>query len=131
MTDGRDENNPGTGPGSVRTLADVQAALKATGATVFPIALGTKVDSKVLQQLADLSGGRALLPQDVTQLAGEFQRVVEDLRRRYIVGYTSTNGEHDGKWRSVRIVVKSGSKGRCSEPRGVSGAHSVNRPQLF
>ena len=110
MTDGRDENNPGTGPGSVRTLADVQTALKATGATVFPIGLGTKVDGKVLLQLAEASGGRALLPQDVSQLAGEFQRVVEDLGRRYIVGYTSTNGDHDGKWRSVRIVVRTAPK---------------------
>ena len=107
MTDGRDENNPGTAPGSVRTFGDVQTALKATGATVFPIALGTKVDVKVLQQLADVSGGRALMSQDASQLEREFLKVLQDLRRRYIVGYTSTNGEHDGKWRAVRISVKS------------------------
>jgi VWFA-related protein len=103
MTDGRDENNPGTGPGSIRKLADVLELLKETGATVFPIGLGTKVDADMLQNLADLSGGRALLPQDVSTLGAEFQRVVEDLRRRYVVGYTSTNGERDGKWRKVEI----------------------------
>ena len=46
------------------------------------------------------------MPQDVSTLGDEFQRVVEDLRRRYIVGYTSTNGERDGKWREVEIRVK-------------------------
>ena len=106
MSDGRDEDNPGTGPGSVRRLSDVLDALKQTGAVVFPIGLGTKVDAPMLEKLAELSGGRALMPQDVSTLGDEFQRVVEDLRRRYIVGYTSTNGERDGKWREVEIRVK-------------------------
>ena len=106
MSDGRDEDNPGTGPGSVRRFSDVLDALKQTGAVVFPIGLGTKVDAPTLQKLADLSGGRALMPQDVSTLGEEFQRVVEDLRRRYLVGYTSTNGERDGKWREVEIRVK-------------------------
>ena len=107
MTDGRDENNPGTAPGSIHTLADVRRRLKDSGTTMFAIGLGTKVDSAALRELAGLSGGRALLPQDVSELADEFQRVVEDLRRRYVVGYTSTNGAHDGRWRDVAIRLKS------------------------
>jgi len=107
MTDGRDENNPGTAPGSTRTMPDVLQQLKESGATVFTIGLGTKVDVEPLRQFAEQSGGRMLLPQDVTQLGGEFQRVVEDLRRRYVIGYTSTNGERNGKWRKVDIRLKS------------------------
>jgi Ca-activated chloride channel homolog len=107
MTDGRDENNPGTAPGSTHTLGDVKRQLKENGATMFTIGLGTKVDAAPLQQLADLSGGRALLPQDVSELGSEFQRVVEDLRRRYVVGYTSTNGQRNGEWRNVSITLKS------------------------
>jgi VWFA-related protein len=107
MTDGRDEDNPGTGPGSVRKFDDVLAELKDTGATVFSIGLGTKVDRGPIQEFADRSGGLALFPTDVTELAGQFQRIVEDLRRRYVVGYTSTSAQHDGKWRDVDIRVKS------------------------
>jgi Ca-activated chloride channel homolog len=107
MTDGRDENNPGTGPGSTRTLNDALKDLKESGATVFTIGLGTKIDGSSLQQLATLSGGRALFPQDVSQLRVEFQRVVEDLRRRYVVGFTSSHVEHDGAWREVRIRLRS------------------------
>jgi Ca-activated chloride channel homolog len=107
MTDGRDENNPGTAPGSTHTLNDVKRQLKENGTTMFAIGLGTKVDVAPLQELADLSGGRALLPQDVSELGNEFQRVVEDLRRRYVVGYTSTNGERNGQWRNVSISLKS------------------------
>jgi len=107
MTDGRDENNPGTAPGSTRTMPEVLAQLKDSGATVFTIGLGTKVDVEPLRKFAEQSGGRMLLPQDVTQLGDEFQRVVEDLRRRYVISYTSTNGERNGKWRKVDIRLKS------------------------
>ena len=107
MTDGRDENNPGTAPGSRHTLAEVRSQLKDSGATMFAIGLGTKVDAAPLQDLAGLTGGRALLSPDVSTLEQEFQRVVEDLRRRYVVSYTSTNGARDGHWRNVRIGLKS------------------------
>ena len=107
MTDGRDENNPGTAPGSTHTLGDVLEQLKHSGVTVFGLGLGTKVDASSLSRMADASGGRTLLPQDVWHLNDEFQRVVEDLRRRYLVGYTSTNGAHDGTWRKVEIRLKS------------------------
>ena len=107
MTDGRDENNPGTAPGSTHTMPEVLQKLKESGATVFTIGLGKKVDVEPLRQLADASGGRMLLPEDVSQLPQEFGRVVEDLRRRYTVSYTSTNGERDGQWRKVEIRLKS------------------------
>jgi Ca-activated chloride channel homolog len=106
MTDGRDEDNPGTAPGSVRTFADVLKQQQETRATVFPIGLGTQVDAALLQQLADVSGGRAFFPETVEELGREYDRVIEDLRRRYVVGYTSTLMERDGRWRNVEIRVK-------------------------
>ena len=108
MTDGRDENNPGTGPGSVRTFDDVLRHLRENaGAAIFGIGLGTKVDNGPLERLAELSGGQALFPSDVAELEGEFRRVSEDLRRRYVVGYTSSHIQRDGSWREVVVRVKS------------------------
>jgi Ca-activated chloride channel homolog len=107
MTDGRDENNAGNGPGSSRSFDDVLKHLKESGTAVFAIGLGTKVDSEPLTRLAELSGGRALFPTDVSQLGAEFARVVEDLSRRYLVGYTSSHVQHDGGWREVQIRLKS------------------------
>jgi Ca-activated chloride channel family protein len=107
MTDGRDENNPGTAPGSVHRFDDVVKYAKESGATIFAIGLGTNVDRERLQQLAEISGGQALFPEDVTELDAQYRRVVEDLRRRYLVGYTSTHMERDGSWRKVDIRVKS------------------------
>ena len=104
LTDGRDENNPGTAPGSEHTLDDVLRLQKTVGATVFGIGLGTKVDRDVLQRLAEDSGGEAYFPLEVSELAAQYDRVVENLRRRYVLGYGSTNTEHNGGWRRVEIM---------------------------
>ena len=106
LTDGRDEDNPGTGPGSQHTLDEVLQLLKSGGAIMFPIGLGTKVDRQVLERFAQESGGEALFPTDVTTLSDQFKRVVENLRRRFVVGYTSTNSSHDGAWRTVEIRTR-------------------------
>jgi VWFA-related protein len=107
LTDGRDENNPGTGPGSVRNLDDVLALAKETDAAIYSIGLGTKVDRAPLERLALLSGGQAYFPVDVAGLKEQYRRIVENLRRRYVVSYTSTNIARNGAWRDVRIRPKS------------------------
>jgi VWFA-related protein len=103
LTDGRDENSPGTAPGSVRTLQEVAGLVKEVGAPVFGIGLGAKVDRITLEYLAQVSGGESYFPEDVSTLAAEYRRVLEDLRRRYVIRYTSTNGKYDGSWRSVEV----------------------------
>jgi VWFA-related protein len=105
VTDGRDENNPGTAPGSRRTLEEVLDQIKGTDTAVYAIGLGPKVDREGLQRVATASGGRAYFPSDVTLLAEEYRRVIEDLRRRYVVTYTSTNAKRDGSWRMVSITT--------------------------
>ena len=107
MTDGRDENNPGTGPGSVRQFKDVAGLIKETGALMFGIGLGVNVDQEPLRNIAALSGGRAFFPTDVSELSAQYRRVVDDLRRRYVLGYTSSHIQHDGAWRDVDIRIKS------------------------
>ena len=106
VTDGRDENSPGTGPGSSRTLAEVLSQIGETETTVYAIGLGPRVDRESLQQIADNSGGAAYFPENATTLAEQYRRVLEDLRRRYIVTYTSTNSTRDGAWRTVDISAR-------------------------
>jgi Ca-activated chloride channel family protein len=106
LSDGRDENNPGTGPGSARTQNDVFAALRETDTMIYPIGFGPRVDRDLLERLATESGGVAFFPEDVSSLRGDYARIVEDLRRRYVVGYTSTNPSRDGAWRAVQIETR-------------------------
>jgi len=103
LTDGRDENNPGTAPGSTHVLDDVLKLGKTVGATIFAVGLGEKVDRPVLERLAEETGGQTYFASDASGLGTQLRKVVEDLRRRYVVSYTSTNATHDGQWRSVEI----------------------------
>ena len=107
LTDGRDENNPGTAPGSVRSFDDVVKLAKETDAAIFSIGLGTKVDRQPLERLARLSGGEAYFPTEVSELREQYRRIVENLRRRYVVSYTSTNIARNGAWRDVKIRSRS------------------------
>ena len=106
LTDGRDENGPGTGPGSSHTRDEMLGRLREVDVTVFAIGLGPNVDRDTLQQVADVSGGEAYFPLEVSELEVQYARVVEDLRRRYVVGYTSTNATRDGAWRTVELLPK-------------------------
>jgi Ca-activated chloride channel homolog len=106
LTDGRDENNPGTAPGSAHTFDEVINLEKQVGATIYPIGLGTKVDGKILSALATQSGGEAYFPTDASALGAQFRLIVENLRRRYVLSYTSTNNKHDGGWRTVQIHTR-------------------------
>jgi hypothetical protein len=82
MTDGRDEDNPGTGPGSTHKLADVLGLLKDSNVGVYSIGLGPNVDRATLERISQASGGESYFPLEVSTLAAEYRRVLEDLRRR-------------------------------------------------
>lgn len=103
VTDGRDENDAGTAPGSVRPFAEVERLAFETDVMIFAIGMGPNVDRQKLEALATKSGGLALFPADPTALDVEYQRIVENLRRRYVLSYTSTNVARDGKFRNVTI----------------------------
>jgi VWFA-related protein len=102
LTDGHDENRTSTGPGSAHTIEDVLQLAREVGATIFPVGLGTRVDKEFLEHLAKLSGGDAYFS-DTAQLAEQFHGIIENLRQRYVLSYTSTNSKHDGAWRHVEI----------------------------
>jgi len=106
VTDGRDENNPGNAPGSRHTLEELLAKVAETDTTVYAIGLGANVDRAALQRIADESGGAAYFPEDVAALPAEYRRVVDDLRRRYVLTYTSTNDARDGAWRAITIASR-------------------------
>jgi VWFA-related protein len=106
VTDGRDENAASDGPGSLRTWDEVLAKLQQIEATVYTVGIGGRVERDRLQQLADRSGGAAYFPTDATTLAGDYHRILDELRRRYVVGYQSTNRTRNGQWRAVEIRAR-------------------------
>jgi VWFA-related protein len=59
-----------------------------------------------LVELAKLSGGWGEFLETRTQAADIYNRIVQDLNQRYIIGYYPTNKDHDGKRRRIMIEVK-------------------------
>ena len=106
LTDGKDEDNPGKGPGSTHTLQNVLKDAQELDAVVFGIGLGPSVDRGVLESLAATSGGEAYFPEDPSTLDATYKRILENLRRRWIIRYTSTNPSRDGAWRPVEIKTQ-------------------------
>ena len=106
LSDGRDENNPGTAPGSAHTFEEVLELTREVGAAVFEVGLGPKIDTAVLERLTALSGGQVYFSADVEQLGTQFARIIENLRQRYVVSYSSTNFDRNGEWRAVEIRAR-------------------------
>jgi hypothetical protein len=78
--------------------------------------MGPNVDRAYLERIGELSMGEAYFPVDVTELDANYRRILENLRRRYVISYTSTNDERNGAWRKVEI--KSLRDGIVVESRG-------------
>ncbi len=60
---------------------------------------------KVLEHLAEETGGRAFFPYRVDDLAQSFQDIGDELRSQYSLAYVPTNRSADGKFRRIRIEV--------------------------
>jgi len=106
VTDGRDENAASTGPGSLKKWDEVLEKLEQTEATVYAVGVGSRVDRARLQHVARKSGGAAYFPTTASSLAADYHKILDEIRRRYIIGYESTNRTRDGAWRSVDIRTR-------------------------
>ena len=60
---------------------------------------------KILQDLADETGGRAFYPYHVDDLDQSFQDIGDELRNQYSIAYIPTNSILDGKYHKIRIEV--------------------------
>lgn len=103
VTDGRDENAASNGPGSHTSWPAALEAASQAEAAVYAIGLGVRVDRDRLRQLAVVTGGEAYFTDNVHELEQQYRRILEELHRRYVVTYTSTNPARDGAWRHVEI----------------------------
>lgn len=65
---------------------------------------GFKEAEFVLKQLSQETGGRAFFPSQITELAGIYGQISEELSSQYSIGYQSKNPRRDGAWR--RVVVR-------------------------
>jgi VWFA-related protein len=73
-----------------------------TISTNFP---GGGSGDKVLQRIAEATGGRAFQPFQLTDVANAFAQIQDDLRSQYELAYRPTNFTHDGRYRTIAITA--------------------------
>src|ERR1700691_2447289 len=60
---------------------------------------------KLLEELADESGGREYPVNNLKELPSISARIGDQLRNQYLLGYTPINPERDGKYRIIKVRV--------------------------
>ena len=102
FTDGEDQ-------GSHATLGDVERKLQSSDVTLYMIGQGRGVTmeplKKVMERIANPTGGRALFTEAIDELHGAFGELLDELSNQYLIGYASTNPVHDNGWRRIRVEV--------------------------
>jgi Ca-activated chloride channel family protein len=64
----------------------------------------------LINKLATETGGRAFLPESLSELPQIANEIVRDLRTQYVLSYNPTNKLRDGSFRSIRVTVDDGAR---------------------
>jgi VWFA-related protein len=80
---------------------------------------GTKGSGdKVLERIADATGGRAFSPFQIHDVANAFAEIQEELRSQYAVSYKPADFKSDGHFRTIEIVANDRKTFRVRARRG-------------
>jgi VWFA-related protein len=74
---------------------------------------------KILQRIADATGGRAFFPYQLTDIASNFLQIQEELRSQYMLSYTPSGFAADGSFHTIDITTTKSHRGlRVRSRRG-------------
>jgi len=108
VSDGEDNS-------SHRSLKQSIEEAESSGVTIYTLSTsegaGVKSDAdKVLQVLADRSGGDSMFPGDLMALDKSLDKLRDLIRSRYLVAYRAVDFAPDGKYHRIRISAEKGGK---------------------
>jgi VWFA-related protein len=120
LSDGEDNSSHGT------LKQTIQAAEKA-GVTIYAVStredIGDKTDAdRVLEVLADRSGGEAMFPGDMMTLGKSFDKLHDLIRSRYFIAYKPADFQPNGSYRAISIVAEK--NGKHLQVRARKGYHA-------
>ena len=73
---------------------------------------------KVLERIADATGGRAFFPFQIRDVANDFAEIQNELRSQYAVSYKPSDFKADGHYRTIEIVANDRKNLRVRSRRG-------------
>jgi VWFA-related protein len=120
VSDGEDNS-------SHTTLKQAIQTEEKTGVTVYTIStrqeVGAKTDAdKVLEVLAESSGGEAMFPYAALNMGRVFKELRNRIRSRYFIAYEPSDFRPNGSYRSIRVVARK--NGKTLQVRTRKGYHA-------
>jgi VWFA-related protein len=120
LSDGEDNS-------SHTTLKQSIQVAERTGVAIYTVSTredrGDKTDAdRVLELLAERTGGEAMFPGDIMTLGKSFDKLHDLIRSRYFVAYTPADFEPNGKFRAIGVVAEK--DGKRLQVRARKGYHS-------
>jgi VWFA-related protein len=79
---------------------------KSNNTLIYAIGLvggGAGVRRNLLQEFAEVTGGRVFFVKQADELGEVYQRIAEELRSQYYITYSTTNETWDGRWVDLRV----------------------------
>jgi len=73
---------------------------------------------KVLERIADATGGRAFFPFQLTDVANAFVEIQDELRSQYALSYKPAEFKTDGRFHSIEILAQNHKNLRVRSRRG-------------
>lgn len=70
---------------------------------LFKIGHGSRRAAKILEKLAESTGGNAFFPKSLDQVEDTCVQIARDIRNQYTLAYYPTNTRKDGLFRTVRV----------------------------
>ncbi len=96
------------------SYSDMLTLVRSSDVTVYSIGFLQHAGSAALemrgrlQRIAEITGGQSFFPTSIDQLDGVYEKVRDEIRAQYAIGYLSSNLKQDGSWRKVEIKVLRG-----------------------
>jgi VWFA-related protein len=105
ITDG-DDNSSRTTREEAIDMALRANVIVYTISTNFPGYSESNKFDKILERIADATGGRSFEPFQVTDVANAFAQIQADLRSQYALAYRPADFRHDGRYRTIEILAE-------------------------
>ncbi len=115
LSDGEDNQSHVTREEAIEMAQRAEAIVYTISTNVS----GTKgAGDKVLERIADATGGRPFFPFQIRDVANAFAEIQEELRSQYAVSYKPADLKADGHYRTIEIVANDRKNLRVRSRRG-------------
>jgi len=115
LSDGEDNQSHVTREEAIEMAQRAEAIVYTISTNVS----GTKsAGDKVLERIADATGGRAFFPFQIREVTNAFAEIQDELRTQYAVSYKPADFKPDGHFRTIEIVANDRKNFRVRARRG-------------